>query len=185
MKHYNQSLFYLRKKRSTRFLIICLSALVLIGCSTTRRLEKREHREVYGLLGMEENHKDNFALYKEAASWLHTPHVEGGLSHNGIDCSGLVYVIYKNVYDKTIERNSETILKRNCDRIGRARLRAGDLVFFNTTGLSRLIINHVGVYLRDNKFIHTSLSKGVMISSLDESYFRKTWVCGGRVKYYK
>jgi cell wall-associated NlpC family hydrolase len=134
---------------------------------------------------MDENRTDNFALYKEAASWLNTPHVEGGLSHKGIDCSGLVYVIYKNVYEKTIERNSETILKRNCDKIGRARLRAGDLVFFNTTGLNRLIINHVGIYLRDAKFIHTSLSKGVMISSLDENYYRKTWVCGGRVKYYK
>ena len=185
MNHLHQSLSYYRKIRTTRFLMISLSALVLIGCSTARRLEKEEHREVYGLLGMEENRTDNFALYKEAASWLHTPHVEGGLSRNGIDCSGLVYVMYKNVYGKTIERNSEAILKRNCEKIGRARLRAGDLVFFNTTGMHRLIINHVGIYLRDGKFIHTSLSKGVMISSLDESYFQKTWVCGGRVKYYK
>ncbi|HEY6913728.1 MAG TPA: NlpC/P60 family protein, partial [Paludibacter sp.] len=42
-----------------------------------------------------------------------------------------------------------------------------------------------GIYLKEDKFVHTSTSKGVMISSLDEDYFRKTWVCGGRVKHYK
>ena len=58
------------------------------------------------------------------------------------------------------------------------------LVFFNTT-LRGSRINHVGIYLKDHKFIHTSTSRGVMVSSLDEDFFQKAWVCGGRVKYYK
>lgn len=162
-------------------LLLCVVALVFVGCSSTRRLEKKLHREVYESLGMEEDSRDNFLLYKEAAFWLHTRHVEGGISRNGIDCSGLVYMVYKDVYGKTLERNSAGILKKNCRRISKLQLSEGDLVFFNTSG-GWFVINHVGIYLKDNKFVHTSISKGVMISSLDEPYYRKTWVCGGRVK---
>lgn len=167
---------------SSRFLLLTVVALVMVGCSSTRRLERQLHREVYTTLGMEENHKDNFALYKEAASWINTPHVDGGLTRNGIDCSGLVYMLYKNVYGKTLERNSANILKKNCDKISLSQLREGDLVFFNTSPRSSATVNHVGIYLKDHQFIHTSTSKGVKLNSLDESYFQKTWVCGGRVK---
>jgi cell wall-associated NlpC family hydrolase len=156
-------------------------ALVFVGCSPTRRIERHLHWEVYQALGMEEDRKDNFALYKEAASWLHTRHVDGGLTHRGIDCSGLTYMIYKNVYGITLERNSAKILRNNCRRIGKSQLREGDLVFFNTGG--RLFnVSHVGIYLKDDKFVHASTSRGVMISSLTEDYFRKTWVCGGRIR---
>ena len=128
--------------------------------------------------------KDNEALFREAAWWLHVPHVDGGTTHDGTDCSYLVYFLYKTVYHKIIERNSASILHKNCIRIGRLRLKEGDLVFFNTMGrsISNPDINHVGIYLKDNKFLHTSTSKGVIVSDLDEKYYRKVWVCGGRVK---
>jgi lipoprotein Spr len=57
-------------------------------------------------------------------------------------------------------------------------LREGDLVFFNT----RKGISHVGVYLFNNKFVHASLSSGVMISDLGDSYFVKRYKGAGRVK---
>jgi len=171
-------------KINTRFLLLCLVALVLAGCSSTRRVERKLHAAVYESLGVEEGRKDNFALYKEAASWLATPHVDGGLTQRGIDCSGLVYMMYKNVYGKTLERNSSAMYKKNCKRISKGRLKEGDLVFFNTSG-RWFSINHVGIYLKDNKFVHSSTSRGVMVSSLDEDYFRKTWVCGGRVNNYR
>ncbi|MFT3751453.1 MAG: C40 family peptidase [Paludibacter sp.] len=166
-------------------LLLCAVALIFVDCSTTRRLERQLHREVYGLLELNESGKDNFELYREAASWLKTPHVEGGLTHKGIDCSGLVYMLYKNVYGKTLERSSGNMLRKNCDRIRASRLREGDLVFFSTGAKSRSNVNHVGIYLKENKFIHTSTSRGVMVSSLEEDYFRKTWFCGGRVKHYR
>jgi cell wall-associated NlpC family hydrolase len=164
-----------------RILLLTVVALVLVGCSSTRRVELKAHRGVYESLGLEESRHDNFDLYKEAASWLNTRHSEGGLTRRGIDCSGLVYMIYKNVYGKTLERSSSNMYKKNCHRIGKSRLKEGDLVFFNTSG-NWFAINHVGIYLKDNKFIHTSISKGVMVNSLDEPYYHKTWVCGGRVK---
>jgi lipoprotein Spr len=54
---------------------------------------------------------------------------------------------------------------------------AGDLVFFNTRGG----VSHVGVYLTNNHFVHSSSRNGVMISSLDDSYYSKKFIGGGRV----
>lgn len=172
-------------KANTCSLILFVLALMFVGCSSTQRLQKKTHREVYVSLGMEEGRKDNFALYKETASWLNTPHVDGGMTHGGIDCSGLTYMVFKNVYGKKLERSSANMMKKNCQKISKRRLREGDLVFFNTAGKRSSVINHVGIYLKNNKFVHTSTSKGVMINSLDENYFQKTWICGGRVRFYR
>ena len=171
-------------KKLNPFLSLLLWSLVMVffSCSTTHTVEKKQSNEVYQNLGLKKNRRDNFTLYKEAASWLRVPHVDGGTSRNGTDCSFLVYYLYKKVYNKIVERNSADILTKNCKRISRSRLRESDLVFFNTSGKSKSYINHVGIYLKENKFIHTSTSKGVIISDLDENYYRKVWVCGGRVK---
>lgn len=170
----------------TKFLrlhfILLFFITILVGCSSARRLEKKEHHRVYSALGLEESRKDNYALYKEVSIWLNTPHVNGGTSRSGVDCSGLVYMVYKNVYATTLERNSTNMLKKNCRKIRMSRLREGDLVFFNTAGKGKASVNHVGIYLKDKKFVHTSTSRGVMVSCLEEDYFDKTWVCGGRVK---
>ena len=167
-----------------KYLLVYLLLFLLTACSSTRKIEKSFNENAYKALGLQQERKDNVELYKEAASWLRIPHRGGGLSRNGIDCSGLVYVIYKKVYAKTLERNSEQIMKKNCRKKRKGALREGDLVFFNSgKGLKiRRNINHVGIYLKDHKFIHTSTSRGVMVSDLNEDYYRKAWVCGGRVK---
>ncbi len=166
----------------TRYISILILTVLLFSCSTARHIENEQSREVHKQLGLNYDRKDNFALYKEAASWLYVPHVDGGSSRNGTDCSFLVYSIYKTVYNKTLERNSSAMLEKNCRRIGRHRLREGDLVFFNTGSRFGSYITHVGIYLKENKFLHASTLKGVHVSDLDENYYRKAWVCGGRVK---
>jgi cell wall-associated NlpC family hydrolase len=153
---------------------------LLFSCNTTRHIEKRQTKEIYEALGLRADRDDNVALYKEATTWLHIRHVDGGTSRNGTDCSFLVYSLYKSVYHKTIERNSAAMLTKNCKRINRNKLKEGDLVFFSTGG--KFNVNHVGLYLKDNRFVHSSTSKGVIVSNLEEAYYRKTWVCGGRVK---
>jgi len=167
--------------KTFRILIIWSLAFLFFSCSTSRHIEKNQSKEVYDRLGLNKNRKDNPALYAEAASWYHVPHVDGGTSRKGTDCSFLVYSIYKTVYHKTLERNSADMLHKNCKRISRKKLKEGDLVFFST-GKSKTNISHVGIYLKDNKFVHTSTSKGVNISDLDEDYYRRVWVCGGRVR---
>ena len=88
----------------------------------------------------------------------------------------------KNIYRKKLERSAADMLKKNCKRIRRGKLREGDLVFFYTGRGRKKRPNHVGIYLKNGKFIHTSTSKGVMVSSLSEPYYLRTWMCGGRVK---
>ena len=83
----------------------------------------------------------------------------------------------KKLYDKR-----QDIAKKDCRRIGRSSLKTGDLVFFNTSSKRRRGINHVGLYLKNGKFIHASTSRGVIISNLQENYYRKAWKQGGRVK---
>ena len=164
-----------------RYILLWSIVFVFFSCSTTRQIERKQSKEVSEKLGLDKDSKDNFALYREAASWLHVPHMDGGSSRKGTDCSFLVYSIYKTVYNKTLERNSADILNKNCKRISRSRLEEGDLVFFSTSSRSKSRVSHVGIYLKENKFLHSSTSKGVIVSDMDEDYYRKTWVCGGAV----
>ncbi|MDR0579164.1 MAG: C40 family peptidase [Campylobacteraceae bacterium] len=131
-------------------------------------------------LGFTINKSDNQALYTAISNWLGTPYKIGGTTKKGIDCSGFAGVIYKNVYKKTLNRSSAEIFKKDITRIERSNLSEGDLVFFKTDKGNTP--NHIGIYLKDDKFVHASKSKGVIVSSLDEPYYKKAWISGGRVK---
>lgn len=97
----------------------------------------------------------------------------------GVDCSGLTCIIYRTVYGILLDRSSENIYK-NCTHISKKHLKEGDLVFFSTGKKQK--INHVGIYLKNGYFIHSSTSKGVVISHLKESYYADNWKGGGRLK---
>jgi lipoprotein Spr len=64
-----------------------------------------------------------------------------------------------------------------CEKINKEDLVAGDLVFFNTRGG----VSHVGVYLNNNCFVHSSSTDGVKISSLNEAFYTKKFIGGGRM----
>ena len=111
------------------------------------------------------------------------PHRLGGSTKRGVDCSGFVAIVYREVYGKQLSRSSADMLKHDCRKVSRAKLKEGDLVFFKTTrGGKRGVPNHVGIYLKNGRFIHTSTSSGVVVSSLSEPYYTRTWLTGGRVK---
>ena len=63
-------------------------------------------------------------------------------------------------------------------RISKNHLQEGDLVFFHTNGRKKTV-THVGVYLRNNKFIHASIS-GVMISDMGDGYYASHFAGAGR-----
>lgn len=132
-------------------------------------------------LGLRITKNDNQKLYLEAASWLGVPYKYGGTSRSGVDCSGFTHLMYKTVYGKTLSRQSSAILQNDCKKINKKDLREGDLVFFRTDGKKSSIPNHVGIYLKEQKFIHASSSKGVVISALDNSYYERNWLAAGRV----
>jgi cell wall-associated NlpC family hydrolase len=111
--------------------------------------------------------------------WYGAPYHYGGMSRDGIDCSGFAFLLMSSVYGlaslpRTAKEQYET-----SRHIRRDELQEGDLVFFHTLGRRRAV-THVGVYLRNNKFIHASVS-GVMISDLSDGYYDKHYIGAGRV----
>lgn len=155
----------------------------MCGCASSQKITntKDDTRALSSKFGFQLSpKKDNVALYRECASWLGVPYKSGGTTRKGADCSGFVQSVYKTVYNKKLSRESIDMLRVDCNRISKHRLREGDLVFFHT-GKKRKP-NHVGIYLKDGKFVHASSSKGVMVSNLNEDYFKSTWHTAGRVK---
>lgn len=132
-------------------------------------------------LGVKVTSSDNQKLYLTAASWIGTPYKYGGLSRGGVDCSGFTYTLYKEVYGKTLARQSKDMLTTNCKKTDKKSLKEGDLVFFRTDGKKSTVPNHVGVYLKDGKFVHASSSKGVVVSDLATEYYVNTFIAGGKV----
>lgn len=165
--------------------IFGLLALLILSssCSSSKRLaqEAMQREQLAKQFGFKLNKKDNLRLYTAASHWLGVPYRSGGNSLKGTDCSGLVGKLYQEVYHRNLSRSAENIAKNNCSRISKSNLKAGDLVFFNTAGKKRKKINHVGLFLKSGYFIHASISKGVIISNLEEDYYRKTWKYGGKV----
>lgn len=129
-------------------------------------------------LAVSESDIKNEKLYQFIDDWYGVKYKYGGKDKGGIDCSGLTAALYLAVYKKTISSNTKDLVNE-VKKIKESDLREGDLVFFNTNGKS---ISHVGVYLQNHKFVHASTKKGVMISDMNEPYFKQTYVSSGRVK---
>ena len=162
------------------WLIPCLLVFLLESCRTiTPQVDYQELARASVRLGMDIDMNDNHALYVESAQWLGVPYRNGGTTEQGIDCSGLTSAIYKKVYRKSLERNSDDQRKKDCRKVKKSKLREGDLVFFHN-GRKKKTATHVGIYLKDRKFIHASSRQGVIISTIDEDYWEKHWLSGGR-----
>jgi cell wall-associated NlpC family hydrolase len=109
--------------------------------------------------------------------WYGAPYRYGGETKKGIDCSAFTSMMMDSVYDIQLPRTAQNQYN-STSKIKKDDLSQGDLVFFNTTGG----ISHVGVYLANNKFVHASVSSGVMVSDMDDGYFKRRYVGATRVK---
>jgi len=172
-----------------------LPVFFLSSCSTSKRLERKEKRKADHLektkesgseyklysekFGIDFNGSENLELIQTIDKWLGVPHKMGGCSTSGTDCSCLVKNIYKSVYQIDLHRVSADIFKYDVDPLDRNRLSEGDLVFFKIDGIK---ISHVGIYIKNDKFVHASTSKGVIISDLQTDYYKNRFYSGGRVK---
>ena len=118
-------------------------------------------------------------LLVTAESYLGTPYRYAGIDRRGLDCSGLVYLSFKEGLNHTIPRTAESIYNW-VEKIGTADLQIGDLVFFITAGSA---VSHVGLYAGDGWFIHSAsegLNTGVLYSHLSEAYWNRTYIGAGR-----
>ena len=119
-------------------------------------------------------------LIKNAKTYLGTPHVMGGISKKGIDCSGLLFASFKDC-DVSIPRSSQAISRYGKIISKQSDLKKGDFVFFANTYKTKNVITHSGIYLGDGKFIHTSAKRGVQIVSLESKYYQEHYVFATRV----
>lgn len=111
-------------------------------------------------------------LAETIAPWIGSPYKYGGNTKSGTDCSGFVQQVYLNHYQKAIPRSSEQMMKQS-KKLNAEDRREGDLVFFKTGGVKT---DHVGIYLTESYFVHASTKRGVIISSLNETYYAKSFL---------
>lgn len=129
-------------------------------------------------LRMQFTSKKNKNLIETVADWLGTPYSYGRGSKRGTDCSGFVTSIYRDVYGIRLSRSSHSMYQE-VKRVKRDNLRTGDLVFFKRG--PKQPVFHVGIYLKNGKFIHSASNGGVRVSSLNERFYSKTYYAAGRV----
>jgi lipoprotein Spr len=109
-------------------------------------------------------------LMDQYASWKGVRYRLGGSTKSGIDCSGFVQRTFREQFGLELPRSTyeQQEMGKSVDR---TKLRTGDLVLFRAGSTGR----HVGIYIGNNQFVHASTSSGVMISSMDEPYWKKRY----------
>jgi lipoprotein Spr len=121
----------------------------------------------------------NTRLYRFIDNWYGVRYKYGGQDSNGIDCSGFTRKLYAHTFGVPIERTSRQQYQKAEKVQNREEATEGDLVFFR---IRRLRISHVGVYLANGYFIHSSRSHGVIISSLNDKYWQRRYAGCGRIE---
>jgi cell wall-associated NlpC family hydrolase len=119
-------------------------------------------------------------IIKTARKYLGVPHCMGGSSKRCTDCSGLIMAVFAE-HNILLPHSSEEIARYGKIIRDKSELRKGDLVFFIKSYKTSKYITHVGIYLGNNEFIHTSSKKGVTVSSLDNSYWKDKFIFGTQV----
>lgn len=127
------------------------------------------------LLNTSKDEITNVKLYSFIDDWYGTTYKYGGMAKTGVDCSGFCNVLYGQVYKQQIDRTTRDLSKK-INKVNKTSLKEGDLVFFTISGKKN---SHVGIYLKNNMFVHASSSKGVVISSLENPYYKKNYSTGG------
>lgn len=157
----------------------CKSKKIATDVSKAKSINSGSLKERYAaILNVKEKDLENEKLYRFIDSWMGVPHRLGGMDKKGIDCSGFAFLLEMEVFNKELPRTAKSmagVIKRKYEN----QLKEGDLVFFDFDGQK---FSHVGVYLHNNKFVHASTSKGVIVSDLKDSWYYKYFSRGGSVK---
>ena len=116
-----------------------------------------------------------------ASQQLGKPYVWGAQGPNSFDCSGLTYYVYKNAAGITLPRTSVEQSKYGTT-VSKSNLKAGDLIFFDTSGPNDGGVSHVGIYVGNGQMIHASSSqKKIVKVSMETSYWNNAFVRAKRV----
>jgi len=148
--------------KKTHYFLILTIILFLTSCGVSKRAVKSAT--------IEKKLEQQFQLYKGVK------YKYGGTDKRGFDCSGFVQKVYKDALNIQLPRVTKDMAKLG-KKIPQFRLKPGDLVFFRPSRKYR----HVGIYVGNNTFIHSSSSKGIMKSKLDNTYWKKKYRYAKRI----
>jgi lipoprotein Spr len=162
------------------FLLLTLLVFVISACRSSARFSTSHSTDSEKSSGNQNTNEESSTLNSFIRQWLHIPYKYGGMSKSGIDCSGFSSIVMRDVYDIKISRTARDQYN-NGEKVRDSWRVPGDLVFFkNVRGHG---VDHVGIYIGNNRFAHASTSKGVIVSDLDEDYYHKRYV--GTCRYSK
>lgn len=179
------------KKRKIILYLSGLCIVVQLAASNTGRdphvseSQLREKILAFKRSGVEKKintgNYDIEGIIEYAESLLGTPHTMGGYSSSGLDCSGLVKLAHAQ-FDVVLPHSSHEQGRYGTIISAGEELKRGDLVFFHSTYSTPNLITHSGIYLGENKFIHTSTSRGVSISEVfDSGYWQDHYLFATRL----
>ncbi|WP_010322617.1 C40 family peptidase [Marinobacterium stanieri] len=141
-------------------IVLLLLSLALGGCSTQPSQPA----------SISFDHPVRQSLLGHYAEWAGTPYRFGGVSRNGVDCSGFIQQVYLQADQRQLPRSTADQSRLGM-HVPKHELQPGDLVFFKTGFKQR----HAGIYLGNSEFMHASTSRGVMISRLTNPYWSEVW----------
>jgi hypothetical protein len=126
-------------------------------------------------------------IVNAAMAYLGAPYVHGGISPKGVDCSGLVYRVFRDMAGLDLPRGVDALFRSGGSVL--ANLHIGDLVFFDTSsGPGPSVATHVGVYAGGKRFVHAASegsTTGVIVSSLENPYYRDRFLGARRVIFWR
>ena len=160
-----------------KLLLLVLTALLLLNGCSSKKISKPTYKakttktKTSYRKNKQSGNWINRALSKEYSKWNGVAYKYGGTSRKGVDCSSLIQILYRDAFGMKIPRTTASQAKIG-HQIKKNSSRDGDLVFFKTGWKTR----HSGIIIEKGKFIHSSTKYGVMISSLNNPYWKsKYW----------
>ena len=149
-------------KKIKSLLIITICVFFLTSCRVSKKATS--------------THSIKSKLEKQYQQFKGIPYKYGGTDKRGFDCSGFTQKVYRNVFNIELPRTTLEMSKLG-KKIAKSKLKIGDLVFFKPSRKYQ----HVGIFMGNNTFIHSSTSKGVVKSNLNNSYWKKKYRFAKRI----
>ena len=150
-----------------RIILLVALSLILTGCFTTGRHATQPLVAKPESIAVPAQNEIRLVLEEKYEIWAGTPYRLGGVDKSGIDCSAFVQTIFTDAFDVKLPRTTSEQVSLGVP-VQRQALEPLDLVFFKTGRYQ-----HVGIYLGDGEFLHASTSRGVIISKLDNPYWKR------------
>ncbi|HOP59016.1 MAG TPA: C40 family peptidase [Bacteroidales bacterium] len=184
--NFSQSRLFILMLIVCQLLTVCCTRQAVPGQSFPNIKSQSEKKELKTFLdsGTEKNLETRGTKPEEiistARKYIGVPHCMGGTTMKCMDCSGLLFTVFRE-YGIALPHNSEEQARYGKIIPEINDLKKGDLVFFIRTYNTNRFITHSGIYIGDSKFIHTSTSKGVTVTSLYDPWWNGKFVFGKRV----